>query len=76
MEFPNQIKMSGLPLMWCGFNEVFTKTDSISDGCPIYRMESYKMFGLNAFFLYIEKTFIFSKILKTSEPSLVCLQLK
>ena len=41
MEFPEQIRLKGLPLSWCGWNSFYEKTSMESDGCPVYHMNSY-----------------------------------
>ena len=44
--YPEQIKMSNLPLMWQGWNEKFVLTDEICEKCPVYRLHSYILYGL------------------------------
>ncbi len=40
------IRMTGLPWDWMGWNTVFRKDSStLSDGMPTYRLESYHLFG-------------------------------
>lgn len=42
--WPQQIKMSGLPFMLQGWNNVYYKTGELSDGCPVYRLDSYNLY--------------------------------
>ncbi|CAH6420445.1 Hypothetical protein HVR_LOCUS1194 [uncultured virus] len=42
--FPEKIRMSGLPFMLQGWNNVYHKTDEISDGCPVYNLDSYTLY--------------------------------
>jgi len=44
--WPQQIRMSGLPFMLQGWNNVYYKTSDISDGCPVYRLDSYNLYWL------------------------------
>ena len=44
MEFPYQIRMTGLPFMMQGWNNVYTKTDEESDGCPVYHLRPYMLY--------------------------------
>ena len=43
--FPEQIKMSGLPFMWQGWNTKFELTDEICENCPVYRLYPYTLYG-------------------------------
>ena len=43
-DFPNKIKMSGLPFVLQGWNTTFSKTKDLSDGAPIYRLEPYSLY--------------------------------
>jgi hypothetical protein len=44
--FPNRIKVSGLPFMLQGWNNIYTKIDQMTDDCPIYELQSYLLYGL------------------------------
>ncbi len=46
MKFPNKVKMSGLPFMFQGWNNIFTKTDELSEDCPIYVLSEYTLYSL------------------------------
>lgn len=43
--FPEQIKMSGLPFMWQGWNTKFELSDEICENCPVYRLYPYTLYG-------------------------------
>jgi hypothetical protein len=43
MDYPQKIKVSGLPFMLQGWNNIFTKTDSDE---PVYRLNEYTLYGL------------------------------
>ena len=40
-DFPNQIKLTGLPIIYCGWNNHFMKTNEVVEGYPVYHMDSY-----------------------------------
>nr|QYA18382.1 hypothetical protein KOM_12_112 [Clandestinovirus] len=42
--FPNQIRVKGLPFMLQGWNNVYYKTNEISDGKPVYRLNPYTLY--------------------------------
>jgi hypothetical protein len=44
--FPKNIKVKGLPFMLQGWNNIYKKTDEISDNCPIYRLEEYNLYWI------------------------------
>jgi hypothetical protein len=44
MEFPQQIRVKGLPFMLQGWNAVYTKINEESDGCPVYHLEPYTLY--------------------------------
>ena len=46
--WPQQIRMRGLPFMLQGWNNVYYKTGELSDGCPVYRLDSYNLYYLVA----------------------------
>ena len=39
--YPERIKMKGLPLMLCGWNKVFRRTNQMLDGAPVYLLNGY-----------------------------------
>ena len=45
-EWPDCIQMHGLPFRWQGWNGVFQKTKIYSDGCPVYEMKPYNLYGM------------------------------
>ena len=45
MSFPERIKVSGLPFMFQGWNNIYYKTSEIADGCPVYSLPSYTLYG-------------------------------
>ena len=47
MAWPEKIKMNSLPF-WTmhGWNKVLSKTSRYSDGCPVYELQSYNLWGL------------------------------
>lgn len=44
-DFPKSITVSGFPLIQMGWNEVYKRTNNISDGKPTYRLDSYILYG-------------------------------
>jgi phosphoglycolate phosphatase-like HAD superfamily hydrolase len=44
--FPDQIRVRGLPFLLQGWNTVYYKTARMADGCPIYRLDEYVLYGL------------------------------
>lgn len=46
MAFPNKIRVSGLPFMLQGWNNVYIKTGEMSDDCPVYKLDSYTLYGV------------------------------
>lgn len=46
MSFPTQIRVSGLPFMLQGWNNTYRSTSMTTDECPIYRLDSYRLYGL------------------------------
>jgi len=44
MSFPNHIRVTGLSFFLQGWNNVYYKTGETSDGCPVYRLDSYKLY--------------------------------
>jgi hypothetical protein len=46
VEFPDQVRVSGLPFTLQGWNNVYTKTAREVDGCPTYKLESYMLYWL------------------------------
>lgn len=56
MAFPEKIKMSGLPFMLQGWNNVFHKTNETSEECPIYELKMYVLYGtIDIIGMYIYK---------------------
>lgn len=45
-EWPKRVKVTGLPLMWSGWNNVYVRTKNIISGSPSYRLESYNLYGV------------------------------
>lgn len=45
-DYPNHIRVRGLPFMLQGWNTTFYKTEKLSEGCPIYRLDGYKLYFL------------------------------
>lgn len=43
--YPDAIIMKGLPFMLQGWNNVYYKSGEYSEGAPVYRMESYILYG-------------------------------
>lgn len=44
MSFPQNIRLKGLPFMLQGWNSTYYKTSEESDGCPVYRLDSYSLY--------------------------------
>jgi len=44
MSFPQTIKVSGFPFMLQGWNSKYHKTSEMSDGCPVYQLNSYILY--------------------------------
>lgn len=44
MSFPEKIRVTGLPFMLQGWNNVYHLTAEISDGCPVYRLNPYTLY--------------------------------
>lgn len=47
-EFPEKIRMRGFPFLSQGWNSIYKKTDQVSDGCPVYRLEPYNLYHMIA----------------------------
>jgi hypothetical protein len=46
-EYPNNIKISGLPILWHGWNSVLHKSDQKGeDDTPIYRLDPYILYHI------------------------------
>ena len=46
IRWPASVRVLGLPLILQGWNNKYYLSDNISEGCPIYRMDSYNLFGI------------------------------
>ena len=42
--YPNKIKISGLPSTLQGWNTTFYKTQEVSEGCPVYKLDPYILY--------------------------------
>jgi hypothetical protein len=42
--FPNKIKVSGLPFFLQGWNNIYMKTNQMSEGCPVYELQGYNLY--------------------------------
>lgn len=45
MSYPNHIRVSGLPFMLQGWNNIYVKTDRLSEGAPVYELAPYTLYG-------------------------------
>jgi len=46
-DFPKKIKISGLPFIDHGWNNILKKYDfKESDGCPVYHLDKYWLYGI------------------------------
>ena len=43
--WPEKIRMRGMPIMWQGWNCVFTYSGQLKEGCPVYRLDEYILYG-------------------------------
>lgn len=44
-KFPEKIKLSGLPFVLQGWNNVFRKTSEIIEDAPVYTLDMYVLYG-------------------------------
>lgn len=42
--YPDEIRVSGLPFYLRGWNRTFKRTEEMSEGTPVYRLEPYTIF--------------------------------
>ena len=42
--FTDKVRVTGLPLLLKGWNGIYYKTDEISEGFPVYRLDPYMLY--------------------------------